>query len=232
MIKKLLVTFCIICMIVMGALANIRVDYNDIYIFKSNFADKIIRDYNISGVTDRVIYKYIILSINDAWNSYTAFPLYIYINSYEEESYLNIEAYSDIFQNSSLKIIEEQSKARFLRALYKTMKDYDLSDTEEPEWIMVIVHDEENEVIYMLEVNLSFVNGEKLENELVNLMEKISYTNDNFSFKISMSSFTLTMATYSRKYDELIVNLLFTDENGNVYGEAIMIKENIFVESM
>ncbi len=237
MFKKIMVTMCItisiILMLFTIAHASIRVDYNDIYTFKANFAEKIIRDFNSSGLTDRVIYEYIIFSINDALDTFSTFPLYIYSDYYGKLSYITIQTYDELFQHPTVKMIEKQSKARFFRAIYFSMTDFDLSQTEEPEWVLITIYNENNEVLYMLEINLGFVEEEKLENELINILGEISYAEEqHFNSVAYVSTFKLTIATYVKKFDEIVVDVLFTDEDGVVYGEAIMTKNHIFVENM
>lgn len=216
------VVFCTV------ALARIHVNPTDIQTYKSNFDDAITQDVNETGESDSVVYAFIIEAINNAWDTYTEFPLYVYSESGGETSYTTIKEGDDRFELDVVKLIEVQSKARFLRAIYTSMQEIDISNVLEPEWFMIAIQDSADEVVYLLEVNPGQSNYRKLEEELISLLKETTNMDSTFNTVLKHADYQITIATYVKKYDELVINLLFADGDGNVYGEAVLTRDHIF----
>lgn len=229
--KRLTIALCIVMLVSTAAFAGISVNYNDLATFKANFADDITQNMNLTGTTDATVYKYIIASINSAWNTYSTYPFFLYSEADGDTSDVTLSAYDDLFDNSTVQFIEVQSKARFFKAIYASMKDLDLSHTSEPEWILIGLQDDEDEVIYLLEVQIGSANSRKLEEHVVDLLGKVVLFGKELYPAIDKCTFTLILATYVPEYDEIVLNMLFTDDDGNLYGEAILTRNNIFGKS-
>lgn len=214
-----------------AAFAAIHVDPRDIQIYTSNFADQIIQNLNETGEADSVVYAYLITSINQAWNTYANFPLFVYSESGTNAIHTTLKKGDSRFDLDVVKLIEVQSKARLLRAIYTSMKEIDLSNVSEPAWLMVAIQAADDVVVYLLEVNPGGVNCRKLEEEVVGLLKKRSYMDAAFHSVFENREYQITIATYVKQYDELVIDILFADRDGNINGEAILIRDQIFGKS-
>lgn len=228
LVKKIaLVTVLILVFSSTSLFAQINVDSNDINIFKDNFADKIIIDINNMDQSDSEVYSYLISVINSSWSKYKTIPLFLYLDDNGEESYLTINPGDDLFDEDFAQFLEVESKARFLKFIYSSMEDIDLSATKEPAWAFISIQNENRDVVYLLEINIGNNDYKPLENGLVDSIVSMSLANNNFLTKVDDMEYMVTIGTYVAEDDELVVNSLFADEEGNVGCEGIIIITNI-----
>ncbi len=201
--RKLIVTVCFLLMITSITYASVCVEYDDIYYYKDRVAHWIQKDLNNTGVSDNNVYRYIIRSINNSLNSYSSFPMYIYLDDDGDIVYATFSPSDDIFSAASIKFITVQSKATFLRTIYKSMNSLDLSSIERPDYLQILMQNNDKENIYILEVNLSSYPTHKLEDECSRCLQNLYYYESFFDTAIDNSHLQLVITTYVEENDEL-----------------------------
>lgn len=226
--RKITLALVLILFFCTTVFARIHVNPNDLATYKANFAEDITQYVNKTDQSDSVIYAYLIEAINNAWDTYTKFPIYVYSESQDNVSYTTLKIGDDRFRRDVVKLIEVQSKARLFRAIYTSMEEMDISKVLEPEWFMVAIQDKDDEVVYWLEVNPGPTNDRMLKDEVIRLLKKRSYMDPIFQSILHQTTYRITIATYVKKYDELVIDILFTDNDAKVHGEAVLTRDQIF----
>ena len=231
MIKKIILTICILFLAVSSAYARVNVDDEDLAGFKDEFYKYIVQDVNDSGVSDDVIYGYIVSAINSSWDRYSGIPFYLYVNNYGKIAYTTYSKGDSRFSDQNLKTIAFLAKARFFKCMYNSMRDIDISKVGDPDWMTVALQDREGDVLYLLEMNFANLDSTRMEKALDSLIASVKGVGSDFNSVGSRATFRLTIATYCKEFDEIVICTLFTDNNGNVLGEMVLMK-NVILRSL
>lgn len=228
LIKKCVLAVFLVMLCATCTYAKVNVDNGDLADFKNEFSNCIMQSMNKTGTSDSAVYGYIAAAINSSWDKYSYVPMFVYVDYYGKETYDTLLKGDKRFSTDGIKNIAVQSKARFFKALYTSMRDLDISKVSDPDWIMITIWDKNGNVVYLLEVNISDLDNDKLVETFVDVMGSLDLTSKDFDAAIGKASYQVTIATYVSEYDEIVITTLFTDGNGNVYGEAVITKNVIF----